>query len=55
MTVTAVIMLIVALLVVWGGLIASIMWLRKNPERTTYPEGGFDDRREGAGIVERDT
>ncbi len=53
MTLTAVIMLIVALVVVWGGLIASIMWLRKNPERTAYPDGGFDDRQEEADAAAR--
>lgn len=55
MTLTAVIMLIVALVVVWGGLVASIMWLRKHPERTSYPDGGFDERHEDAGVARRDT
>jgi hypothetical protein len=32
MTAPAVIMMIVAILVVWGGLVASILWLRSRPE-----------------------
>ena len=32
MTTTSVIMMIVAILVVWGGLVASILWLRSRPE-----------------------
>jgi hypothetical protein len=55
MSTAAVLMMIVALLVVWGGLVLSILWLRANPERTAYPEGGHDDRRDEAGIVEHDT
>ncbi|AEG42939.1 methionine/alanine import family NSS transporter small subunit [Isoptericola variabilis] len=55
MTTAAILMMIVALLVVWGGLIAAILWLRANPERTSYPEGGYDDHREDAGIIEHDT
>jgi flagellar basal body-associated protein FliL len=55
MTTTSVIMLIVALVVVWGGLAASIVWLSKHPERTSYPDGGIDDHPQDAGIAERDT
>ncbi len=54
MTGTAIILMIFAMLVVWGGLVASILWLRANPERTTYPAGGYDDRREDADMVVED-
>ncbi len=55
MTATAIILMIVAMLVIWGGLTASIVWLRGHPERTGYPAGGYDDHREDVGIIERDT
>lgn len=32
MTTTAIIMLVVAALIVWGGLAASVIFIRKNPE-----------------------
>lgn len=51
----AVAMLIVAALVVWGGLIASIVWLARRPETDSYPPGGADDERDDADIIERDT
>ena len=34
MTTTAVVMMLVAMVVVWGGLIASILFLRSRPEVT---------------------
>ncbi|SDS00109.1 Putative methionine and alanine importer, small subunit [Paraoerskovia marina] len=43
MTSTAVIFLIVTIVVVWGGLIASIVALRRRPEAENLPEGGHDD------------
>ncbi|PFG21053.1 methionine/alanine import family NSS transporter small subunit [Serinibacter salmoneus] len=43
MTPEAVLLLVVAILVVWGGLVASIVALRTNPERAQYPPGGVDD------------
>lgn len=40
MTGEAMALMIFALVVVWGGLIASALYLRARPERTTYPPGG---------------
>jgi hypothetical protein len=52
MTPVAIVFLVLALVVVWGGLAASIMFLRRRPELTEYPPGGTDDARgEGAPIV----
>lgn len=51
-------LLVVALVVVWGGLAASIVALVRRPERTSYPhgwehEGGPEDRPDEP--VEHDT
>lgn len=54
MTIPAIILMIFAMLVIWGGLIASILWLRANPERPAYPAGGYDDHREDADMVIED-
>lgn len=43
MSADAAIMMIVALVIVWGGLVASILALRARPERADYPPGGEDD------------
>lgn len=40
MTTTAIIMMIVAMLVVWGGLIASILFMRSRPE---VRDGPYED------------
>ncbi|MFI2487310.1 methionine/alanine import family NSS transporter small subunit [Promicromonospora kroppenstedtii] len=55
---TAVTLLVVALVVVWGGLAVSIAALVRRPERTSYPhgwehEGGPEDRPDEP--VEHDT
>ncbi len=55
MTPTAIAFLIGAILIVWGGLVASILLLRARPERTDYPAGGEHEARDDAGPVERDT
>jgi hypothetical protein len=55
MTGTAIILMILAMIIVWGGLVASILWLRAYPERTAYPPGGHDDHREDVEIIEHDT
>ena len=39
MTASALIVLILAILVLWGGLAASLVALRMSPERVTYPPG----------------
>jgi hypothetical protein len=55
MTVVAILFLILAVVLVWGGLIASAVFLRVRPELATYPPGGEDDAREDQGIIEHDT
>ncbi|WP_020017401.1 methionine/alanine import family NSS transporter small subunit [Promicromonospora sukumoe] len=55
---TAVTLLVVALVVVWGGLAVSIVALVRRPERTSYPAGGEDEGGPAGrpdGPVERDT
>ncbi|MBD5784950.1 methionine/alanine import family NSS transporter small subunit [Cellulosimicrobium terreum] len=55
MNTSAVILLILSIVVVWGGLVASALALRARPERTVFPPGGEDDEREDAAPTERDT
>ncbi|GAA1136906.1 methionine/alanine import family NSS transporter small subunit [Microbacterium aurantiacum] len=55
MTPIAITFLVLAIVVVWGGLIASVLFLARQPERAEFPAGGTDDHREDAGPVERDT
>ena len=43
MSAMAVLFLIISAVVVWGGLIASIVYLVARPEVTLYPEGGTTD------------
>ena len=55
MTGIAITFLLLALVLVWGGLIASILFLRSRPELATYPAGGDDDHREDDAPSIRDT
>lgn len=55
MTPTAIVVLVLAILIVWGGLAASILLLRARPERADYPAGGEDDARDDEGPAARDT
>lgn len=55
MTPIAITFLILAIAVVWGGLIASTLYLRRRPERATYPAGETDDHREDDAPIIRDT
>lgn len=57
MTPVAITFLILAILIVWGGLVASALHLRRRPELADgeYPPGGVEDHREDAGIIEHDT
>lgn len=55
MTGVAIAFLILAIVVVWGGLIASAMYLRRRPEVADYPPGGVDDHREDMAPIEHDT
>ncbi len=42
MSAIAILFLVVAAVVVWGGLVASILFLSLKPGVSTYPEGGVD-------------
>ncbi|WP_402469571.1 methionine/alanine import family NSS transporter small subunit [Isoptericola aurantiacus] len=55
MTTEAILIMLVAMVIIWGGLVASILALRARPERPEYPPGAVDDHREDAGIIEHDT
>ncbi|MEL7977746.1 methionine/alanine import family NSS transporter small subunit [Isoptericola sp. F-RaC21] len=52
---SAIMLMVLSLLIVWGGLLVSILALRARPERADFPEGGVDDHREDDAITERDT
>ncbi|WES65614.1 methionine/alanine import family NSS transporter small subunit [Microbacter sp. GSS18] len=51
----AIVFLILAIGVVWGGLVASAMYLRRHPEPKQYPPGATDDHREDNAPIEHDT
>ncbi len=55
MTPLAITFLILAIVIVWGGLVASAVFLRRHPEVADYPGGGVDDHREDVAPLERDT
>lgn len=55
MTALAVTFLVLAIVVVWGGLVASALFLRRQPELADYPAGGIDDHREDEAPIEHDT
>ena len=59
MTGTAIAMMIVAMLVVWGGLVASILFLRSRPEvpeeQLADPDRAADDARPRLPHPDRDT
>lgn len=42
MTGTAIFFLILAAVVIWGGLLASVIFLNRKPEIDQYPAGGED-------------
>ncbi|TQJ31663.1 methionine/alanine import family NSS transporter small subunit [Microbacterium sp. SLBN-146] len=55
MTPIAITFLILSILIVWGGLVASAIFLRRRPEPDTFPEGAADDHREDDAPIEHDT
>ena len=55
MTPLAITFLALSILIVWGGMTASILFLRHRPELAEYPSGEIDDERDTAGIIEHDT
>lgn len=42
MSAIAIVFLVIAVVLVWGGLLASTVFLSRRPEIETYPEGGED-------------
>lgn len=55
MTPIAITFLCLSIVIVWGGLVAGILMLRRRPELAEYPPGAPDDHREDAAPIERDT
>ncbi|MCA5891778.1 methionine/alanine import family NSS transporter small subunit [Isoptericola sp. NEAU-Y5] len=55
MTTPAILLMILALLIVWGGLVVSILALRARPERDDLPPGGEDDTRDEGSVIVHDT
>ena len=55
MSTSAIILMIIAMLVVWGGLAVAITFLRSRPEVDAWPTGGEDYHREDTAPVQRDT
>jgi hypothetical protein len=51
----AITFLILSIILVWGGLIASTLYLRSRPEIADYPPGAVDDHREDTAPIEHDT
>ncbi|WP_137846004.1 MetS family NSS transporter small subunit [Microbacterium sp. 2FI] len=55
MTPIAITFLILAILIVWGGLVVSVLFLRSRSELAQYPPGDTDDHREDDAPDIRDT
>jgi hypothetical protein len=55
MTPLAITFLVLAIVIVWGGLIASTLFLRRRPEVLEYPPGAADDHREDDAPIVHDT
>lgn len=55
MTPLAITFLSLSILILWGGTVASVLFLRARPEVATYPPGDVDDHRQDAGLIEHDT
>ncbi|KAB1662404.1 MetS family NSS transporter small subunit [Pseudoclavibacter chungangensis] len=55
MTPIAITVLVLSAIFLWGGSAASIVFLRRRPNVTSFPPGGEDDERLDAGPIPRDT
>lgn len=57
MTPVAIVFLSLSIALVWGGCLASVLFLRRRPElaQAEYPPGGEDDARDESEIVHHDT
>jgi hypothetical protein len=51
----AIFFLALSIVLVWGGFVASVLFLRRSPDAVDLPPGGYDDHREDEAPVERDT
>lgn len=49
MTATAILMLLIAAVIVWGGLLASVVFIRKNPEVADLADPDDADAASGPG------
>lgn len=47
MSTVAIVFLIISVTLIWGGLLASVVFLARQPEVETYPEGGEDAEQQG--------
>ncbi len=54
MTPTAIALFVLSAMLVWGGLVASTIYLIRRPETSAYPAGGYDESPEHS-VVVRDT
>lgn len=54
MTPIAIVFLLLSIVVIWGGLVASMLFLARRPSRADYPAGGADDADPDAPVI-RDT
>jgi len=55
MTGVAIFFLCLSIVLVWGGLVASVLFLRNRAELAEYPPGGLDDDRDESQVIARDT
>lgn len=55
MTAVAIVFLILSMVLVWGGFIASTWYLARRPEVAAYPPGEPDDTRAATAPPMRDT
>lgn len=55
MTAVAITFLVLSMVLLWGGLAASIVYLARRPEVTAYPPGDPDDPRAASAPPLRDT
>ncbi|MDN3494590.1 MetS family NSS transporter small subunit [Planococcus sp. APC 4015] len=55
MTAVAIVFLTISIVVVWGGALASALFLRRRPEVELYPSSAPDDHREDDAPLVHDT
>ena len=55
MTGVAIVFMCLSVVLVWGGCVTSVLFLRHRTEIAEYPAGGIDDERDESQIVQHDT